>query len=99
MAKFEAGTHARAYIEAAGRPHYLYLQSGWGNKVTIHDVAYIKRTPANSPNPDYGPVGQPGYPALGTFDADRPGPIKIADDVAVVSIEYSSDADFVAFFA
>jgi hypothetical protein len=98
MAKYEAGQHARGYIEAAGRPHYLYLQIGWGQTVTIHNVAYVKAPGVGKPA-EYGPVGQPGYPALTVFTADQPGPFKIADDVAVVSFEYSANEPFVAFFA
>lgn len=99
MAKFKAGQHVQDYIECAGRPHYLYFQSGWGRDITVHQVAYIRRTPSNSQGADYGPVGQNGYPNIDLIRADRPGPIAIADDVVAVSFEYSCSGDFVAFAA
>lgn len=98
MANMKAGTHVRDYIPAAGRPHFLWWQVGWGEKVTIHNVAYIRRTPPGA-GADYGPVGQPGYPDLKSFDADRPGPVEFAADVAVIAVEYSCPVDSEAFCA
>lgn len=89
-----AGTKVQKRIFAAGRPHYLWWLVSQPNKVTVHNVAYVKRTSTTGTAPAYGPVGQPGYPDIrGTFDADRPGPVEFASDVAFVWVEYSCSAE------
>jgi hypothetical protein len=96
MKDIPAGNGVQTRLFAAGRPHYLWLQvSGQGNKVTVDDIAYIKRTNAAKTDGDYGPLGQPGYPDLRgkAFDADRPGPIQFADDVAWVWLKTTSTVD------
>lgn len=98
MTDVPAGNGVKTRLFAAGRPHYLWIYVTDGHKVTIKDVAYVKRTPDNDPKPAYGPLGQPGYPDLRgwVIDADRPGPFKFADDVAFVRLITDSDTDFTA---
>lgn len=94
IVELPAGTHVQKRIFAAGRPHYLWWLASQPNKVTVHGVAYIKRTSQTSSTPEYGPVGQPGYPDIrGVIDPDRPGPWKFADDVSFVWVEYSCAAE------
>lgn len=100
MARVPAGDHAWTTCELAGRPHYIYWHvGGAGNKVTVHSVTYVKRTPDGSPNPAYGPVGQPGYPNITVFDTDRPGPVQCADDVVVAVFQYSCPVESNLFAA
>lgn len=96
MKDVPAGQNVETRLFAAGRPHYLWIEATAGSKVTVRDLAYIKRTPDNKPDGDYGQLGQPGYPDLRgwVFDADRPGPIQFADDVAWVTLYTDADDAF-----
>lgn len=69
----------------------------------MHEVEYIRETP-NLPPTDpngssYGPVGQPGYPALTYIDTDRPGHIPVANDVVVARMVVSCPVWFNIFAA
>ncbi|MDQ0377956.1 glycoside hydrolase family 25 protein [Amycolatopsis thermophila] len=88
-----AGERMFVRLFMAGKPHFFWWEindskpDGTPHQGEILDVAYIKRTPLNSDKPDYGRVGDHGYPDLrGTFHKDRPGPIQIADDVAFMRL-------------
>src|SRR5215471_5776477 len=104
MARYSAGTDIEVVVEMAGRPHSLWMYAPGGadnpgNGITVHRVDYIRRTPAGPDGRDYGPVGQPGYPALTFIDTDRPGPITVADDVVVTRLIVSCPVSFNIFAA
>lgn len=98
MKDVPAGQDVETRLFAAGRPHFLWIEATAGSKVTVRDIAYVKRTSTdpNKKTGDYGPLGQPGYPDLrgSVFDADRPGPIQFADDVAWVTLYTDADDEF-----
>jgi hypothetical protein len=95
MTAVPAGTGIKTTLFTAGRPHFLWIQVSDGHTVKVTDVTYVRRTTTdvNKHDGDYGALGQPGYPDLrgSTFDADRPGPIEFAGDVAFVRIITDSD--------
>ncbi|HKS46364.1 MAG TPA: hypothetical protein VJT49_14885 [Amycolatopsis sp.] len=106
--RYPAGTSQEVVVEMAGRPHSLWGYAAGGkehpeNRITVHSVTYIKRTPPVGPDDprgrDYGPVGQPGYPAITVFDTDRPGPVVVADDVVVARLVVSCPVPFNVFAA
>lgn len=101
--RYPAGTSQEVVVEMAGRPHCIWGYAAGGvehpeNKIVVHSVTYIKRTPPSSGR-DYGQVGQPGYPAITVFDTDRPGPIVVADDVVVARLIVSCPVPFNLFAA
>jgi hypothetical protein len=95
-----AGQHMFVRLFAAGRPHFLWWEindnapDGTPHQGVIEDIAYIRRTPT-TPDADYAPLGQPGYPDLrgATFHKDRSGPITFADDVAWIRLIVSCDGE------
>lgn len=104
MARYAPGENIEVVIEMAGRPHSIWAYAPGGkehpdNGITVHEVSYVKRTPAAAGQRDYGPVGQPGYPKLGYIDTDRPGPIAVADDVVVARLVVSCKVWFNIFAA
>jgi hypothetical protein len=101
--RYPAGNSQEVVVEMAGRPHSIWGYAAGGadhpeNKITVHSVTYIKRTPTGAGR-DYGPVGQPGYPAITVFDTDRPGPVTVADDVVVARLIVSCPVPFNLFAA
>lgn len=98
MKDIPAGQNVETRLFAAGRPHYLWIEATAGSKVTVKDIAYVKRTPEGKSTADYGPKGTEGYPDLTgwVFEADRPGPIQFAADVAWVTLYTDADDEFSA---
>ena len=95
-----AGEHMIVRLFCAGRPHFLWWEindntsDGRPHQGVIEDIAYIRRTPT-TPDADYGPLGQDGYPDLRgwVFNKDRSGPIQFADDVAWLRLIVSCDGE------
>lgn len=104
MARYAPGDNIEIVIEMAGRPHSIWAFAPGGkehpeNGITIHEVNYIRRTPADSNGREYGPVGEPGYPDLKYIDTDRPGPIPVSGEIVVCRMVVSCRVWFNIFAA
>ncbi|GAB2957615.1 glycoside hydrolase family 25 protein [Amycolatopsis acidiphila] len=101
-----AGTNEHVVLPCAGRPLFWYLYTAFGQRVTVHQCAYVMPTRADSPDAEFVPNAgwgwDPNVAEDHVFDPDRPGPIDIprhpdGRQPAGVSLRYTAGHSFTAY--